>query len=128
MKAAAKLKLKTHVKTRHGEEMEVTQAKIAYWFRIINVAVFNGTLPPPRIEIGVNMRKYWGLCTPMGKSFSGNANIKISDRITNRKLFISTVAHEMVHQYQWLTYGNMHHGDSYKKWSRYFKANFGFYL
>ena len=127
---AAKKKLKTHLKNHLGKNSRYfhpTEAMAWYWWRVINKAAFKNELPYPS-EIAIkNLRGAWGTC--LGKTRTNECIICISTNIKSRKLFIATIAHEMVHQWQFhFGKGTLDHGLSYKDWDRYFRSHFGIIL
>ena len=74
-----------------------TNTKLAYkWWRVLNVAIFNNELTPPKKISCTNMRsKNLGECIPLG---------------------------ERVHQFQWLKYGTFSHGPArFYNWTPKFK-------
>jgi len=128
---AAKRKLKDHLKTHLGKNSSCyftpTESVAWYWWRVINKAAFKNKLPYPKEIVIRKLRGAWGICD--GKARMDMCVITISSDITNRKLFIATVAHEMVHQWQFhYAAGNLHHGSNFRDWDVYFKRNFGITL
>lgn len=81
------------------------EAEVKKLFRLINREVFDGVLPTPNIEVVSNCRKYWGFCTSNSTEFvltkKSNCTIRLSDKWFCKQWLISTLAHEMCHQYQW---------------------------
>lgn len=77
---------------------------IDYAYKIINRHVFDNQLRQPIIEQGV-LRKAWGICewhdTPEEGSW---VKIRLMDKWFCPQWFMNTLAHEMVHQYQWEIY------------------------
>lgn len=74
-------------------------------YNVLNVALFNGKLNKPEIHL-ISRKKYWGLCQslcwyPQRYKTKSNCEIHLSDKWFCRQWFIDTLAHEMVHQYQW---------------------------
>lgn len=123
----AKRKLKSHLsRYKHEEDFEVTEKRVAYWWGVINKAVFGGKLPKPAAYYLSTLRDCWGACEP-SDSYN-NVNIHISNSIDSRDLFLATVAHEMVHQWQFITEHKMSHAASYLKWKRYFKKHYNIVL
>lgn len=119
--SAAKKKVKAHVKRyRNNDGFQFTDRHIIYWFGIINRAAFRNRLPVPDFKIR-RLRGAWGLC----EGDNGNEIvISINETIDNRELFIATLAHEMVHQYQYLYLGGtMNHKESFIEWKRFFKRH-----
>jgi len=82
-----------------------TQKEIVQTYNVLNTVLFQGKLIRPVIET-VGRRKYWGLCQatnwqPQRYKTKSNCEIELSDKWFCRQWFIDTLAHEMVHQYQW---------------------------
>ena len=119
-RSVAKKKLKDHIdKTPVTSLFTPTETVVWYWWHVVNKAVFNNELPHPIITVR-KLRGAWGNCN--------GQNITISTTITNRHLFIATIAHEMCHQYLYQTLGKLNHGESFLKWKRYFKQTYGIIL
>lgn len=72
-------------------------------YELINHTVFNNTLRKPRLELRSNCRKYWGMCEGnIARDYTGShCKIITMDKFFCAQWFITTLAHEMVHQYQW---------------------------
>ena len=99
-------------------------------YRLINREVFYNQLPMPKIVLR-RLRDCVGICIglegPIRKTKS-NVHIHLADRYYCRQWFVSTLAHEMVHQYQWDIYSNirvkrglprhMSHGPSFYIWRK----------
>ena len=121
---AAKTKLKKHLdKYKADENFVITETLALYWWRVINRAAFNGKMETPKYFDIRGMRGYWGECQGY---ITGEVKISVNEAILNRELLIATIAHEMVHQWQWENYKKMNHTDShYRRWSRKFKKEFG---
>lgn len=100
-------------------------------YNIINEEVFKNRLPPAKLEVKSHCRGYWGMC--MSKGFSidkqhSQCIIRLSDRWYCKQWLINTLAHEMVHQYQWDVYSKkrgkkgkdpiMSHGPSFYKFKK----------
>lgn len=83
-------------------------------FRNINRNVFNNELKMPSFRL-VYSKAFWGEC-------AGNLDdntkclIKINKSFLSKRLFVYTLAHEMVHQWEWLTFENMTHGPKFFLW------------
>jgi len=69
-------------------------------FEIINYYVFGNDLRPPRINF--RTLRYWGIC--VGER-EGEASIKLHNQFFSVQWFITILAHEMAHQYQWEIHG-----------------------
>ena len=78
----------------------------------------NNQLTRPPIEIGI-CRKYWGIC--IGEEFQTkpgtHSRIRIMDKYFCVQWFVTTLAHEMVHQYEWdIQCKDMTHRQSFFAW------------
>ena len=90
-------------------------ADVTYAYNIINRYVFDGVLVRPHIQKGT-LRKAWGVCHWMQEEQSTGSwcNIRLMDKWFCPQWFMNTLAHEMVHQYQWDHY-RWEHLDYYGK-------------
>lgn len=72
-------------------------------YELINYEVFGNTMYKATLELRPNCRKYWGMCEGNIKPLSTGSycNIIMMDKWFCPQWFITTLAHEMVHQYQW---------------------------
>ena len=75
---------------------------VKYAYKIINRYVFGNQLRQPPIELGI-ARGYWGVCEGLhDETARGTAcKIRLSDKYFCVQWFMTTLAHEMAHQYQW---------------------------
>lgn len=99
-------------------------------YRLINREIFYNQLPMPKIILR-RLRDALGMCEgkegPIRKTKS-YCTIHLCDRWYCRQWMVSTLAHEMVHQYQWDIYSNirvkrgmhrhMSHGPSFYIWRK----------
>lgn len=113
-----------------------TPSDLTYAYNIINKHVFYGVLERPKIKMG-SIRGAWGECQWMpAEQFTGSwCYMRLSDKWFCQQWFMNTLAHEMVHQYQWdihrwdhiEVYGkDIHqnsggHGPSFYEWSDRFE-------
>jgi hypothetical protein len=109
---------------------------IIYAYNIINRYVFDNQLRRPEITQGT-LRKAWGYCHWMtnGQNSGSATHIKLMDKWFCPQWFMQTLAHEMVHQYQWDIYRYEHmdyygrdinqssgaHGPSFFAWRERFE-------
>jgi len=79
-----------------------TMDDVDYAYGIINRYVFANQLKKPKIILK-NGRKVWGTCQWLEqKQESGSwCEIQINDKWFCVQWFMNTLAHEMIHQYQW---------------------------
>lgn len=83
-------------------------------FRQINRQVFNNELKMPNFRL-VYSKEFWGECTGVIDDQT-RVVIKMNKSFLSRRLFINTLAHEMVHQWEWLNNENMTHGPEFFQW------------
>lgn len=101
---------------RKGYRPSLREVKQIY--KTLNKYVFNNKLIMPPIEIGV-CRTYWGICagqyTPTKKGTY--CRIRLMDKWFCVQWLVTTLAHEMVHQYEWdILRKKMTHRQSFFMW------------
>jgi hypothetical protein len=73
-------------------------------YKLINESIFSNMLATPDIELMGNCPKYWGMCygeySPI-KYRKTRCRIRLMDKFYCRQWFIVTLAHELIHQFQW---------------------------
>jgi hypothetical protein len=94
-------------------------------FRNINRQVFNNELKMPNFRL-VYSKEFWGECTGDLEDYT-KCTIKINKSFLSKRLFVYTLAHEMVHQWEWLVNEDMTHGPQFFLW-RDELAKFGIIL
>ncbi len=118
------------------KQFRPTDADVMYAYRILNRYVFDNVLYEPKITQGI-LRKAWGCCEWLeSEQYNGSwCNIRLSDKWFCPQWFMNTLAHEMVHQYQWDVYRWLHldyygkpmfegsgaHGPSFYAWRERFE-------
>lgn len=78
--------------------------EVTYLYRLINKVIFKNALEMPEIEVVPRCRKYWGMCYASWDRLPGRRSyckIRLMDKWYSHHWLISTLAHEMCHQYQW---------------------------
>jgi len=83
-------------------------------FRNINKQVFNNELKMPNFRL-VYSGAFWGECTG-NLDDNSRCLIKMNKSFLSKRLFVYTMAHEMVHQWEWLVNENMTHGPAFFIW------------
>lgn len=79
-------------------------------YRILNIEVFDGKLKMPKIHLKTRLREAWGICEGKDLSFSNTKSrcvIYLTNKWYCKQWLITTLAHEMVHQYQWDIYSQI---------------------
>jgi SprT-like family len=77
---------------------------VIYAYDVINKYVFDGVLVRPDIHLK-QLQKCWGLCSWHLKESNGTSvSIALNNKWFCQQWFMNTLAHEMVHQYQWDVY------------------------
>ena len=123
------------------KQFRPTDEDITYAYRILNRHVFDNQLRRPEI-VQHRVRKIWGCCHWLDLQPSGSyCKIELSDKWFCQQWFLNTLAHEMVHQYQYDVYRWEHlktfgrdinmfseaHGPSFFMWKERF-AHYGLTL
>ena len=83
-------------------------------WRNINRNVFNNELKMPSFRL-VYTKAFWGECQGVLDDQT-KVKMKINKSFLSKRLFINTMAHEMVHQWEWLNNENMTHGPQFFLW------------
>jgi hypothetical protein len=81
-----------------------TQEEVTALYKLINKTIFNNKLAIPELEVVPRCREYWGLCFGSfirPTSRRSNCKIRLMDKWFCKQWLITTLAHEMCHQYQW---------------------------
>jgi hypothetical protein len=79
-----------------------TYEDINYAYNIVNRHVFKNQLRKPEIRLGI-IPKCWGTCVwmPEKQESGSHTIIRLSDKWFCQQWCLNTLAHEMVHQWQW---------------------------
>lgn len=104
-----------HVEAHGHRPVTITVPMLRHWWRRLNQEMFCGVLKAPQLRADVtDGYDVSGLCWPLE---GGYVRIEIEPQYaTTRHAMLSTLAHEMVHQYQHQLGGAMHHGESFECW------------
>lgn len=78
---------------------------VVYAYGILNRYVFDNVLIRPEIKVS-RIHRAWGLCHWMKQEQDSGSwcKIQLMDKWFCQQWFMNTLAHEMVHQYQWDVY------------------------
>ena len=79
-----------------------THDEIIYTYNVLNRYIFDNELKRPPITVG-QFRGYWGECSGHDEMTNPGTycTMKISDKWFCVQWMVTTVAHEMAHQYEW---------------------------
>jgi hypothetical protein len=110
----ARVFLKNHLRRRGDEPVVVTEQLVRKWWHILNAAVFNGHLNKSLSVTTKKLRKVWAWAQP--SCIKGRLHIIISSEFSNRRLFLSTLIHEMVHAWELQHFGKLGHGKRFFSW------------
>lgn len=90
----------------------------------INRAVFNGVLERPRFILRSQDSNKWDCWGEIEIGYRGHRHgprrtfaIRFARKFPNMKFMINTVAHEMVHQWEWERNGRCDHGQNFYAWN-----------
>lgn len=95
-------------------DYETTLDDCFYWFNIINEEIFSKKLSAVEIVIK-RLRGAYAYYQHSKKL--GHSKIVIHRKFADKQLFVSCLAHEMVHHYQFLNNQPMGHGPSFEIWA-----------
>lgn len=116
-KVEARKKIVAHIKRRgHVSDFKVTPVLVMRWWNLLNNAMFDGKLVPPKKIIVKEFRSMHGWCHPMGKK--GHVQIGINSEFYDRKTFLAILVHEMIHQWQWTDAAELVHGKDTMVWEK----------
>ena len=116
-----------------------TEFDVNTTYRQINRYIFDNQLTRPEIIVKSNVYKVWGCCTWLDtQQHTGSwCRITLGDKWFCPQWFLNTLAHEMVHQWQWdihraeldaegkkIPIGSGAHGPSFFRWREQF-AEYG---
>ncbi len=117
--AQARKKIVQHLHRRgHVADFKVTPVLVMRWWNLLYNAIFDDKILPPKKILVKNFREVWGECHPYSKK--GLVKLHINSEFLDRKQFVTILAHEMIHQWQWTNeecQGKMTHGESFKRWA-----------
>ena len=125
-------RIKAHIR-RKGEQcdFEITESFALHWWHELNDAIFDGVLTPPvRFEIK-NFRDCGGWCLPFQWNRINERRVRIGllREYWDRKTFLTVLAHEMVHQWEWEVLAdwdpNVDHGSDFYSWKNKVKYRIG---
>lgn len=90
---------------------------VIYWYDIINDQIFGNELPHPNAVKLLRSNLYWGECF-YNKYKDGEIffQLNFSTKFNSFKDFLEVLAHEMVHVWEFITYGYGGHGEHWESW------------
>lgn len=104
-----------HINRRGTEPVVVTTALCKYWWRILNIAVFNDSLHMVR-EVEVSRtRGVYAWISGIDES-QRYTKMKIQEQFPSRFLFLNVLVHEMVHAWEFHHHRTMGHGKRFHGW------------
>jgi hypothetical protein len=94
-----------------------TRTIITRWFNILNEEIFNNTIHP-FYEIEIKRKQGCHAEHIPLEDGCGNiyATLSINENFINKNEFLYTLAHEMIHQWQWMELNQSDHGKTFWKW------------
>lgn len=112
-KEARKL-IKKHILRRGNEPVKLTSKLVRYWWNLLNIAVFKGTLKSlKRIKLFAYKNVHaWAI--PEKKQ---QISLAIQPEFISRTLFLSILVHEMVHAWEYQQHGTIDHGEHFLSWA-----------
>jgi len=115
------LQIRQHISKRgHEQNIIITPSMARYWWKKLNIAVFNGLLRPPKRIYAlkwVGDVDTYGECDPQyDRHMKRYVNIRLKESMETRKLFLTILVHEMVHQWEWETLEKTSHHKHFYMW------------
>ena len=103
---------KIFIPSKHG---------ITRWTNILNEEIFNNKIHPFKY---IEIRRRHGchaehIGWDAGQFVYGE--LSMNNSFYNKTEFIYTLAHEMIHQWQWMNFHKTNHGKSFMKWKNKLK-------
>jgi SprT-like family protein len=96
------------------------------WAGVLNEVVFDGQVPKFRYVHIKTKRGQYGACQPMiePNTSERSCQLEMDEKFYSFRFFLSILAHEMIHCYQWIVTGEKpHHGKSFKAWKDKLESN-----
>ena len=87
-----------------------THKEVVEIYKVLNEQVFDNKLVMPKIYLKSRLRTAWGMCEGKDGPFAAKKSrcvIYLADKWYCKQWLIATLAHEMVHQYQWDIYSQI---------------------
>lgn len=93
-------------------------------FSILNDLIFDGKVKPfQKINYIETTKHHWGSCLGnTSKTGIRFCNLTIMQIFPSFIIFITVLAHEMVHNYQWVEFGIADHNKTFKDWKEKFES------
>ena len=104
------------IRNQTKSEFIPTKSVITRWFNIFNEEIFDDKINPfHEIEI---KRKQGCHAEHIGEHDGKYlyGTLSMNERFNDKNEFLFTLAHEMVHQWQWMNLIRSDHGESFWKW------------
>lgn len=112
--------VKEHVRRKGDKSVEVTEALIRYWWGVLNIAIFYGRLHKiVDVEIKRTKDAFGWAKTVDGRK--GRVNIRMEPTYISKLLFLTVLAHEMVHAWEHQHHTVMGHGKRFYAWKNRIK-------
>lgn len=87
-----------------------TKRKVTYWFNILNQEIFKSSLPKfQKVSIIEDFHYFAESEGLYDKTDRPVVDLLIKDKFKDIKQFISILAHEMIHLWQWIEHGSLNH-------------------
>lgn len=115
----------THLQKYESDgSVVVSQHMVSYWWRTLNIAIFNGWLQKPR-SVEIAQRKgYWGMCIPCWQYPSDTTiDLLLNSTYPCKRTFLEVLIHEMVHAWEYQQQSAMTHGTSFFEWKQWVKQH-----
>lgn len=100
-----------------------TVSEVIFWYDTFNYQIFKNELPKLDCVDITRTRGYWAEAQVQRYDNQDlHVRIKASTHFQSYKEFIEIMAHEMVHVWEFITFGNMGHGERFFSWQSKLKG------
>lgn len=117
------MSIKSHLARVGDGCITTTWTLVRYWWRRLNTILFDKLLKEPTFIVcqSIDLGDTHARCHEL---VDGNVKIAISSEFNSKREFLSVLAHEMVHQWQYqIAKAVDHHGKSFWRWRWRFKKH-----
>jgi hypothetical protein len=94
------------------------------WFRIVNITVFDASLPPIKAFDIEQLKRLYGCFiypVPPNMNALDKPKIVVHSKFKSEKFFVNVLGHELVHYWQWLEGYPVKHNESFHQWKPHFE-------
>jgi hypothetical protein len=124
-KERAQAVIRKHIENHGAGPMLLSKKVVRYWWRVLNYAVFDGKLQNAHnIQLFYSSKVFaWAIPAEDKK-----ITLQIQRNFSCKTTFFTVLIHEMVHAWEYQTYGRMGHGKRFSAWRQPIRECTGLHL